>query len=87
MNLLPKIRPDKQMPEIPENWKTAAPMKAELEKAGFKDVEAHEVHVEMTVDKVDPFVDFMLEKMPHMSVLISPRYFSRLLLIELLGSC
>jgi ubiquinone/menaquinone biosynthesis C-methylase UbiE len=65
MNLLPKVRPDKKMPEIPENWKNAGPMKAELEKAGFRDVEAHEVHVEMTVDKMEPFVDFVLEKMPH----------------------
>jgi ubiquinone/menaquinone biosynthesis C-methylase UbiE len=69
MNLLPKVRPDKEMPTIPKAWKDAAPMKAELEKAGFRDVEAHEVHVEMTVDKMEAFVDFMLHKMPHMVML------------------
>lgn len=73
MNLLPKIRPDKQMPEIPEGWKNAGPLKAELEKAGFKDVEAHEVHVEMTVDKVDTFVDFMMDKMPHSTLFSGKR--------------
>lgn len=66
MNLLPKIRPDKKMPTIPEEWKNAGPMKAELEKAGFRDVEAQEVHVEMTVDNMETFVTFMSEKMPHM---------------------
>jgi ubiquinone/menaquinone biosynthesis C-methylase UbiE len=65
MNLLPKIRPDKQLPVIPENWKNAEPMKLELEKAGFKDVESQEVLVEMEIDSLEVFVDFILDKMPH----------------------
>lgn len=70
MNKLPQVRPDKEMPKIPDAWANAAPMKAELEKAGFRDVEAYEVDVEMTVDKLGTFVDFMLDKMPHMVALM-----------------
>ena len=65
MSLLPTIRPDKQLPEMPENWKHAEPMKLELEKAGFKAVESQEVQVEMSVDNLELFVDFLLDKMPH----------------------
>ena len=65
MNLLPQIRPDKQMPTMPENWSDVALLKAELEKAGFKDVETQEVDVDMRYEKTEEFVDFMMQKMPH----------------------
>lgn len=65
MNILPKVLPEKKMPEVPENWKNIAPMKAELEKAGFEDVEGQEVQVEMQTDSLEIFIDFILDKMPH----------------------
>lgn len=70
MTLTTKIRPDKVLPEIPENWKNAEPMRRELEQAGFKDADSQEVHVEMTIDSLDVFIDFILDKMPHMVMLL-----------------
>lgn len=70
MNLLPKVRPDAKMPEIPKNWRDTEPVKQELEKAGFRNVDSQEVHVEMTVDSLEVFIDFILTKMPHMVMLV-----------------
>lgn len=69
MNLLKQIRPDKALPEIPAGWREAEPLKAELEKAGFREVESHEVPTKMEFERMEPFVDFMLYKMPHMQML------------------
>ena len=69
MNLLPQIRPDITMPEIPKDWQNVDLLKNELETAGFKDVEAHQVETRMTFDKLDRLMDFMLTKMPHMAML------------------
>lgn len=69
MNILPQVRPDKTMPEIPAGWKEADALKAELEKAGFREVEAFEVPTKMEFERMEPFVDFMLNKMPHMQML------------------
>lgn len=54
---------------IPEAWSEANALKSELEKAGFKDIECHEVKTQMDFQRVDSFVDFMADKMPHMKIL------------------
>ena len=69
MNLLPQVRPDKTMPEMPKAWMNGDLMKAELEKAGFIDVESHQVPTAMRFDTLASLVDFMLTKMPHMVML------------------
>ena len=69
MNLLPQVKPKVTMPKIPDAWMDAELMKAELEKAGFKDVESHQVPTTMQFDKLAPLVDFMITKMPHMVML------------------
>ncbi|KAK3639970.1 hypothetical protein LTR56_012144 [Elasticomyces elasticus] len=70
MNLLPKIRPDKVMPAIPRAWMTTDGVKAEMEKAGFRDVETHQCPVEMPFQDHETFADFFIEKLPHMRALI-----------------
>ena len=69
MNLLKQVRPDKIVPEIPPGWKEVEPLRAELEKAGFREVESFEVETKMEFERMEPFVDFMLTKMPHMQML------------------
>lgn len=69
MNLVPKIRPDKQMPEIPKEWMSADAVKGELEKAGFKDVESEQVHTTMRFEKMEELADFIINKLPHMKML------------------
>lgn len=66
MNLLPKIRPDKQTPELPKEWSSAEAVKGELEKAGFADVQAWRVPTTMHFEKLEAQIDFMMTKMPHM---------------------
>lgn len=66
MNLLPRIRPDKAMPELPKEWMNVDAMKGELEKGGFRDVESFRVNTTMKFERMEELVDFMLTKMPHM---------------------
>ena len=69
MSLVPKIRPDKQMPEIPKEWMNVDAVKGELEKAGFRDVESQQVHTTMKFEKMEGLADFMINKLPHMIML------------------
>jgi len=66
MSTLPRIRPDKQNPQLPKEWSDADLMKGELIKAGFRDVEAHRVQTTMPFEKAAELAEFMLTKMPHM---------------------
>lgn len=69
MRLLPRVRPDKRLPDLPKEWEDIDLMKRELEKAGFRDVEGYPVETKMTFDKLEPLVDFLITKMPHMVML------------------
>ncbi|EME49527.1 hypothetical protein DOTSEDRAFT_68335 [Dothistroma septosporum NZE10] len=66
MKLASTIRSDKVVPELPKEWSSATAMKVEVEKAGFKDVTAEEVEVEMSFDRYEPLIDLLTTKMPHM---------------------
>ncbi|KAL6717765.1 hypothetical protein ACLMJK_003850 [Lecanora helva] len=68
-NLYVKVRPDKKAMAIPKAWTEVDALKGELEKAGFKDVECHQVKTQLQFQKVDGFVDLMADKMPHMKML------------------
>ena len=69
MNLVPKVRPDKVMPEIPKEWSDIDLIRKELEKAGFSDVESHQVAVTMKFNKLQELVDLCM-KLPHMVNLV-----------------
>lgn len=69
MNLLKQVRPDKTMPEIPAAWQAVGPLKAEMESAGFWEVEVCEVETKMDFERLETFVDFLSNKMPHMQML------------------
>jgi ubiquinone/menaquinone biosynthesis C-methylase UbiE len=60
------VRPGLQQPSVPIEWATAPALKAELEKAGFQDVEAKEVEVTMEFDTYDAVLKVLFEVMPHM---------------------
>ncbi|TKA76000.1 hypothetical protein B0A55_06676 [Friedmanniomyces simplex] len=66
MNLLPKIRPDKTMPTMPEAWTSTAGIRGEMEKAGFREVETHECPVKMPFQDHETFAGFFVTKLPHM---------------------
>ena len=70
MNLLPQIRPDKKVPELPKEWSSDSAVKAELEKAGFRDVESHRVHTVMKFEKMEDLMEFMITKLPHIVMLV-----------------
>lgn len=65
-----EVRPDKTLPELPKEWSNAEAMAGELRKAGFKNVHSEQVHTTMKFEKHEPFVDFMMTKMPHIIKLI-----------------
>ncbi|KAK5117597.1 hypothetical protein LTR62_005019 [Meristemomyces frigidus] len=69
MYTLTRIRPDKIMPTMPEAWTSTTGLKGEMEKAGFRDVETHEVEVEMEYKTYRGLADFMVGKLPHMIAL------------------
>ena len=64
MKPLQQIKPDLKPPAGPKEWATAAGLPEELRKAGFQDVQAHEVAVEIAFESHDVFVDVLLTKMP-----------------------
>ena len=66
MMLLPRVRPEKQMPHLPAVWSSAEALKGELSKAGFQDVETQRVNVTMAFKTHESIVEFMVTKMPHM---------------------
>ena len=77
MYLLPEIRPDKDMPQLPKEWSDVTLMKGELEKAGFKDVESYQVATTMKFEKVDEIVNVFTDKMPQMVMLCDKRFLRR----------
>lgn len=66
MQLLPRVRPDKTMPQLPKDWANVDLMRGKLEEAGFREVEAHRVETGMAFDSREKLVDMMLNVMPHM---------------------
>ena len=69
MRTIGQVRPDLKLPELPKEWSSDAGVKTEMEKAGFWDVEAHRVHVQMHVESHERLVEMILTKMPHMIAL------------------
>ena len=81
MNLAPTLRPVPNWPVNPPEWATAAGVHGELVKAGFRDVEAVEVPVDMTFDSHEQLNDLLVMKMPHMKAALkdfSPEEMERL---------
>ena len=59
-----QVRPDKTMPSLPANWSHVELLKQEVEKAGFRDVQAERVSVSMQYEKHEVLVEWLLTKMP-----------------------
>lgn len=69
MLMLKHIRPEKQMPAIPDAWSHQEGLAGEMKAAGFKDVETHRVPCEMAFESHESLVHFFVHKMPHMIVM------------------
>lgn len=65
MMLISEVRPDKQLPKLPEEWSSTAAVASELKKAGFRDVETYRVPVQMRFESQESIVEFFLATMPH----------------------
>ena len=70
MRLISRIRPDKKLPDLPKEWNDVNSIKGELEKAGFRDVESHQVETTMRFDKVED-LSGILFKLPHMVMMMN----------------
>jgi ubiquinone/menaquinone biosynthesis C-methylase UbiE len=70
MQLASQVRPQSKMPMLPEAWASISSVQAQLEHAGFQDVESHEVPVQMTFASYDALADLLLTKIPHMIALL-----------------
>ena len=68
MQLVPQVRPDKKNYEMPKEWMDKDSMKAELEKAGFRDVESYQVTTTMKYEKLESLVE-VFSKVPHVQAL------------------
>jgi ubiquinone/menaquinone biosynthesis C-methylase UbiE len=65
MYTLSDVRPDLELPSLPEKWSDVGLLKKEFEVAGFKDVQSERVLVKMKFEKHETLVNFLLEKLPH----------------------
>ena len=70
MLLVKRVRPDKVMPALPEAWKTVEGVRAEFEKAGFRDVGAKEVPAEMRFERAEELVELFVTKFPHVVAML-----------------
>lgn len=70
MGMIKTVRPDKEPPSIPAEWKDVELLKGELEKAQFKNVEAMEVEVTMSFESHDGLIDMLTSKMPPMLAML-----------------
>jgi ubiquinone/menaquinone biosynthesis C-methylase UbiE len=70
MRLATKIRPDKEFPSLPEAWTNTSGVRNELEKAGFRDVEAFEVVTSWPFESHETVGDTVLTNTPQMVSLL-----------------
>jgi ubiquinone/menaquinone biosynthesis C-methylase UbiE len=66
MKMVTTVRAEKALPKLPAEWASVDGVKGELEKAGFKDVDAHRLEVKMLFETHESICKFMVEMMPHM---------------------
>jgi SAM-dependent methyltransferase len=68
--VISKVRPDKVAPYPPAQWHTAASNTKVLEEAGFKDIRTAEVNLDLWYNSHEQMVDYVLDMMPFMSMLL-----------------
>jgi ubiquinone/menaquinone biosynthesis C-methylase UbiE len=70
MRLASVIRPDKEFPSFPEEWTSTSGVRAELEKAGFRDVDVVEVATHWPFESYEAMADNVMTKTPQMLALL-----------------
>ncbi|GFF46536.1 hypothetical protein IFM46972_08065 [Aspergillus udagawae] len=66
LRTITKIDPARSPPSIPEDWAKAGNLAAQLEIAGYCDVEVHEVPVDIPFRSYASFVDVMMTRVTQM---------------------
>ncbi|GIC90509.1 uncharacterized protein Aud_006943 [Aspergillus udagawae] len=66
LRTITKIDPARSPPSIPEDWAKAGNVAAQLEIAGYCDVEVHEVPVDIPFRSYASFVDVMMTRVTQM---------------------
>lgn len=59
------VRPDLNLPTLPEKWSDADLLKKELEIGGFNEVAVERVPVTMNYETHEILIDFLIDKLPH----------------------
>ncbi|KAI9836286.1 MAG: hypothetical protein M1819_001623 [Sarea resinae] len=67
LGLVKVVAPHAQLPQMPEAWTTTAGVREQLEKAGFRDVEAREVRAHLAFDDPVTTVNFFVRRLPLMA--------------------
>lgn len=68
LKVISKLDPSHKPPAIGEEWGTASGVRAQLETAGFRDVEVREVQVDIPFKSHASFVEVMLTRVTQMVV-------------------
>lgn len=66
LRVVEKVEPSHSAPSIPEEWATADNLALQLEIAGYRDVEVHEVPVDIPFRSYESFVDVVLTRVTQM---------------------
>lgn len=66
MELVKVVKPEIKWPGIPDQWASVPALEHEFERAGFKDVRAEEVEVELEFESYEAICEVMLCRMPAM---------------------
>lgn len=66
LRTITKVDPARSPPSIPEEWAHSGNLAAQLKVAGFRDVEVHEVAVDIPFRSYASFVDVMMTRVTQM---------------------
>lgn len=64
MNTVHDIKPDMELPKLPDAWKDAELLRGELERAGFKEAKTERVPVKMEFEKRETLANFLIDRLP-----------------------
>jgi SAM-dependent methyltransferase len=67
MSFPSKVRPEKPVMNLPPKWSTVEGLRAELEVAGFRDVDVHTIETHMPFDDPEEISRFILTQFPLMT--------------------
>lgn len=70
MALASQVRSDEEAPHIPNVWKSAELLKAELQEAGFQDVVTHRVLTALRFQTLEDVIEKFLCRLPYVKAML-----------------